>query len=215
MIGISRVQVSPPKNLFGSSIKHSNTIRIRVYKAEVERYLHQEWFFAASHIPIVEVELSAAQFAQMITTPNVGDGVPCTITYVGGKDVKDPPYYGVNELFNEELKQDIGHILIESRKLAASIEDILEKKGPIKVSEKQELLSAIEMLTQHLESNMPFLHKQYARAMNKTVSAAKAEIEEFYTQAVMKVGKAALENGIVPDKPQINFERKTIELKKK
>ena len=40
---------------------------------------------------IVEVDLSAAQFAEAITHMNYGHGVPCTISRLQGAPVEEPP----------------------------------------------------------------------------------------------------------------------------
>jgi ElaB/YqjD/DUF883 family membrane-anchored ribosome-binding protein len=203
LIGISRQTSSLAVPLFGSSIKHNNIISICIRHAKVERKYHQEWFFSDSRQPIVEINLSPSQFAEMITTMNIGDGVPCTIRYVEGKEMERPPYSGMNETFNKELVQDVDHCLTELKELEKQATELLEKKGQLKVSERKELLDRLKMLIQHIFSNMPFLHKQYTRAMNKTVTTAKAEIEAFYTNAVIKVGKNALENGDSLDIPKL------------
>ena len=193
MISISHVQgCSSP--LFGSSIKHDRTIQLRINKGAVKRDLHQERYSADENI--IEVELSAAQFATFITTPNVGSGVPCTIRRVEGKQMEYPDYKGHNEVFQEELREDVRETMLQANELAKEARGILSKKGALKVADRDELLNSINSLTQHINSNMPFLHRQFAKSMEKTVTAAKSEIEQFYTSTIMKMGKKALaENG--------------------
>jgi len=200
MIGINR-QTGGNRSLFGSSIKHNTQICIRIKHAEVKRHLHQEWYYA-NGAPIVEILLSPDQFSQMITNPNVGSGVPCTITFAENREMDPPPYEGMNEIFNNEIKKEFDTALEMAWELTESAQLMLGEKGPIKVSDKKTLSGKIFALRQHIQDNMPFLHKQYCRAMNKTVTAAKAEIEEFYTNMVMKMGRKALEEG-VPKKPEI------------
>lgn len=201
MIGLSNVSCGGGVSLFGSSIKHDRVIRLRIKRADVERDLHREWYYG--HESIVEVELSSSQFAEFITTPNVGDGIPCTIRYVEGKQMEDPPYRGQNEIFNNELQKDFADAMSDADGLITDVREVLNSKGPMKVTEKKELLSKLDKLVQHIKSNMPFLHKQFTRSMDKTVTAAKAEIESFYTSTIMKMGKKALESGYKPETPQI------------
>ena len=201
MIGISHITCSGGQSLFGSSIKHDRMIRLTIKRADIERSLHQDWYHGNGSI--VAIDLSAAQFAQFITTPNVGDGIPCTIRYVEGKRMEDPPYLGQNEIFSQELQDKFIKAMEDSDELVASARDLLESKGAMKVADKKKLLGKIHMLVQHVKSNMPWLHKQFTRSMDKTVHAAKAEIEEFYTSACMKLGKNALKEGNKPKTPMI------------
>ena len=69
--------------LFGSSIQHSDTIMMRLRQGEVSRDINNDWFFGAD--VIVEVEMSYSQFAECITSMNMGSGVPVTIRYIKGQ----------------------------------------------------------------------------------------------------------------------------------
>lgn len=201
MIGISHTSCSGGVAMFGSSIKHDRWITLRIKRADVERGLKQDWYHGNE--TIVEVALSASQFAQFITTPNVGDGIPCTIQRVAGERMESPPYRGQNEIFNQELKEDFNKAMKDSDSLIVEAEEMLSSKGPMKVADKKKLLGKITALVQHVKANMPFLHKQFTRSMDKTVTVAKAEIEGFYTATVMRMGKKALEEGITPEQPKI------------
>lgn len=79
MISFNRESCSPATSLFGSSIKHGNAIRMILFHAEIERGLNKDWFYAKGRI--VEIEMSQSQFADAITSLNIGEGVPCTIRF--------------------------------------------------------------------------------------------------------------------------------------
>lgn len=70
--------------LFGSSIMHNNVIRLSISKGMMEREGNEDWFLAGTDINdmIVEVEMSYTQFAEAITSLNIGEGIPVTITKV-------------------------------------------------------------------------------------------------------------------------------------
>ena len=204
MIGISHLNCSTPQPLFGSSIKHDRFISLKIKTADLTRHLHKEWYYGNDSI--IEVYLSAAQFTEFITNPNIGDGVPCTIAYHNGETKEKPPYLGQNEMFKEELKDDFRKAMEDADSLAAEAKELLTRNGILKVAERKKLLHEIEMLTQHIKANIPFLHTQFTRAMNKTVSAAKVEIESFYTSTILKLGKKALEKLNNPKVPEIGEE---------
>ena len=88
MLGFSRRQGSKT-NLFGSSIQHQNTISMTLRQGEMHRGLNTDWFFGGD--VIVEVEMSQAQFAEAITSMNMGSGVPVTIRYQENKGYIERP----------------------------------------------------------------------------------------------------------------------------
>ena len=79
------------KKLFGSQIRSDTTIALRIFEGEVQHELSYDRYSHAKNRPIIEVVLSAAQFAELLTTMNMGSGVPCTIEYRDGKDVPPIP----------------------------------------------------------------------------------------------------------------------------
>jgi len=186
LLQISRTTCSPPTNVFGSSIKTGNPIMLRISKGEKIRDLNREWYF--DYEQIIEVEMSPSQFAEAITTLNAGVGVPVTIRRVQRKQMERCPDESINELFNEEFTKDIKGASKQLTELKVVAENILTQKGGLKAAEKKELLARIYKVEQDVRANMPFVHKQFARAMDKTVQQGKAEIESFMSNAVQKIG---------------------------
>jgi hypothetical protein len=74
------------RRLFQSHVKNMTTVRLRIKQASVKHSLHQDHTYGEESL--IEVELSPAQFAELLTSMNVGDGVPCTINYVNEKKLK-------------------------------------------------------------------------------------------------------------------------------
>ena len=202
MIGISHTTCNHRFPLFGSSIKHDRLITLEIKHAEVERSLYSDRYYGQAR-PIIKINMSPAQFAQFITTPNVGDGVPCTIRSIGVAQMDDPPFQGKQQVYNEELQAEFKKAIDDADELLTGAQEILTQKRTMKVADKAELHGKIKALVQHIKDNMPFLHEQYTRAMEKTEVEAKAAIEEFYTSASLKLGKEALEAGHVPAQPMI------------
>lgn len=90
-IQFSRCQ-GTTRTLFGSSIKHHNTITCKISNCELERKLNTDWFHPTS--TILEFEMSNTQFADMLTNMN-SNSVPITFKLkpVGElKKCEDPPY---------------------------------------------------------------------------------------------------------------------------
>ena len=90
--------------LFGSSIEHRDTIAMTLYHANVTRGLHEDHVYGNK--AIAEVEMSYSQFAEAITSMNMGSGVPVTIRWTE-KDGKIPPcdFVSKREQFADEFKE--------------------------------------------------------------------------------------------------------------
>ena len=56
--------------LFGSSIQHRDTICMTLHHASIERGLNRDWIHGDK--VIAEVEMSYSQFAEAITSMNIG-----------------------------------------------------------------------------------------------------------------------------------------------
>jgi len=192
MLGISRGSSSYGKNLFGSSIKHSNTITLRIKPAKLNRHLNRDWFHATG-VPYVEVEMSYSQFAEAITSLNTGDGVPVTLTYLNGREIEDCPQTDKRQEFDKEFEKEMKSIGQSLRILTAQAESLLnEKKAPTK-ADKEAILSGIKMLRQEIESNVPFIKRSFTEQMDKTVLEAKGEVEGFVMHKVISAGLEGLQ----------------------
>lgn len=172
--------------MFGSSIKHRNGISIRLYQAEHRRDLSRDWYFGRDLL--FEVNMSQAQFAEMITTPNVGSGVPCTIQHVMGKTMEKPPFEAKAQTFRDEFAQKVAKIADDGTLYMKDALDILKNKPTLGKGDRQVILDAFAMLQQEIKSNIPFLQKQFHEQMDKTIVEAKSEIEAFVEHKIRTVG---------------------------
>ena len=191
LIGCSRVSSTKGRPLFGSSIKHSNTITLRIRAAVEERHLNKNWYYGRDRL--IEVEMSPTQFAEMITSLNMGEGVPCTLRYVDGERREDPPSTSQREVFEEEFKNDVNKVKSLYNKNYKEVQELLTKKGQLKAIEKKKVSTFLFELTRTIDDNLPFLQKSFNEAMDKTVHEAKGEVEAFVMNKVTSLGIEGLE----------------------
>lgn len=177
---------STTSNLFGSSIKHQNTIRMRLKTASKRRRLNDTRYYGDKDI--VEVEMSYNQFAEIITSMNVGDGVPVTIKRLNGQRMEECPDENIREVFEKEFAQKMKELGSRMNKLVEESEKILSDKNPLKKNDKELILSELRMLKQELSSNVPFVASQFNEQMDKTVAEAKGEVEAFVMNKVHSLG---------------------------
>jgi hypothetical protein len=139
------------------------------------------------------VDLSPAQFAELLTTMNVGGGVPGTMTRFNGQQIE--PYeeteheaQRVKSYFADTMKQEVA----EFKKAQEEIESLLENKKNLSKSDRERVNGILDRMIQHLESNTPFYLEQFEESTQKIVTQAKAEVDAFVTNAVVTTGLEAL-----------------------
>jgi hypothetical protein len=194
MVGFSRITGNPGR-LFGSALPNQHVfIKLRLVKGSRRHALGRDWYHGEAH-PIVEVDLSAAQFAEMLTSMNCGSGVPCTIRYADGKRIENPP---LEMLESEQIRHDFkGKTEQVAKKLDASrkkIGELLEKKV-LGQKDREEIKSLLGLIVQDVRSNLPFWQESFEEAAKKIVTHAKAEVDAFMTHSLMVAGYKAISEG--------------------
>ena len=184
-IGASRV--SGTIRLYGSDFQHQNYICIRIYDSEMHRGLSNDWPFARREY--IEVALSEAQWATMVSSLNVGHGVQCTLQHRDGQQVPRiaPPTEDPHEKFEDEARETLTRALSELDALMLEVDEL-------KISQKQKdaLKKRASMSRQQLVSNVPYVLKQFGEHMEHAVEKAKVEVNAYVTGAVMRAGLEAL-----------------------
>jgi hypothetical protein len=208
LVGFSRVTGSPGP-LFGSSIQHHNFVRMRVMRAGRTRDLNRYWYSGRENI--VEVDLSPTQFADLLTSMNVGEGVPCTLRYVGGNRMDPCPAVDQRQEFVDEFDADVRRVMTSAAKLAEEAA-VLLKQPKVNKADLTRLNALLAKLMQDIQSNLPFVHSQFNEAMDKTVTEAKGEVEAFVQNKIVSLGIESLRKQIggsddmidvAPDRHQI------------
>ena len=181
-------------SLFGSSLRsHQNTIRLSIQRAKRYHDLGKDWIMGSTD-QIVEVVLSPVQFAELLTTMNVGSGVPCTINRLHGESVPRNEEHHVEidraqSDFADSLKETMDRL--EAHELV--IGEILAKKT-VNKGDRQMIAGMISTFRLAITSNWPFYLDQFNTATEKVVTAAKSEVDAFVTGVVQRTGLTALES---------------------
>ncbi len=194
--------------LFGSSITHNEVISLSIDRGEVDRHLNQEWYHGRENL--IEIEFSSNQFAEFITTPNQGSGVPCTIRHFMGNTIPEPPYENTKDKYSREFEAEMKNLASDLENNMEVFKNILEKPTTNK-GDKAELLGLYQSFINKMKSTIPFIDKQFVEQMDKTVTEAKGEIEAFITRRLTEEGRKVLLGGdgnakILLEAPENKFE---------
>jgi hypothetical protein len=187
MIGASRV--TGKTHLHGSDFVHHNFVRIAIRPGDVRRDLSQDWYSATSLTPLIEVDLSEAQWASFVSTMNVGYGVPCTLNYHNGEEVPSipAPVQKSDATFKKEMTETMQEGITRLNDLVEMIEAL-----PISARKKDELRTKAKTVGYAMNSNVNFVAKQFGEHVETTVEKAKIEVDAYINARVQQAGLQAL-----------------------
>lgn len=192
MIGVSRcfggAAAGESHRFFGSPLKHhDHFISITVCEAEREHSLSADHYFAGKEI--LDLKMTASQFADMITSMNIGDGVPCTLIRVMGELKPEPPH---EEPFEVERVQagyeaNIKGLVDEAAAMEREVEDILARPT-LRKADRKRVKEILGKYKRHLTDSAPFALKQFREASSRVADVAKREVYEYVSAVARETG---------------------------
>lgn len=184
MVSVSRFQ-SNHSRFFGSSVVHSGGMSLEIHSASKVRNLNADHYYHEK--ALIRIRLSPAQFADLITSPNTS-GVPCTIEWVDGKSMGEPPEVAVRAQFTNEFEEKVTGAFATLEDVTRDIEDYFKTGKGSRV----DIRSKLATVRRELAANAPFILTQFNRGMDKIVTEAKAEVESFVEGKIRSLGIDAL-----------------------
>jgi hypothetical protein len=191
MINIGHPTGGSGSNLFGSAIKHNSTVKITINHAEKIRNLNRYWYHPIVRKPIVEIEMSPTQFAELLTTTS-GTGVPCTLMNIEGQRVEDCPEVNDRELFEQEFKDNAKELMKVASDLAKDVKELFATKKTVNKKDRECIISKIDCIMREIKSNIPFVQSQFNESVENTITEATASIDHFVESKIRSLGLEAL-----------------------
>lgn len=189
MIGASRVQGGA--YLYGSEFHHHHYVTVSIRRSETHRNLSRDWFSGGEEL--IEVAMSEAQWATFVSSMNVGQGVPCTLSRHNGKMIPtlpEPPEPSIQ--FRKEMLESMARMQRDLKGIAAELDGAMNKT---KVTELQKKL---HWIASRMTDSTGFVADQFGEHIEKTVEKAKIEINAYATSTILRAGLAALKGGNTP-----------------
>lgn len=183
------------KVLYGSPFYHQGFIRLRIDKAQT--YISDTeiiQYYSDNNNNYIEVDLSFSQFAELITSMNIGDGVPCTINRLKGEKFDDP-WIEDNRL---ELDKDIEKETNSTIESIKEMIDLIENEKLTKTV-KTKLIQQCHKIIKTLNDKLPFIAEMYAEHLDKLEQKSKTEIAAYCDLAVRHVGLNTLKFPQLPE----------------
>ena len=191
--------------LFGSNLNHNTYMHFQLQIGEESRINEAEIRYSKSYDrevkPIIaDFSMSMNQFVNLITTPNVGEGIPCTLNYYNTGSLFRAPPIDTSEVENltSRIKQDVRDAAkAESAKFEEllSAVDELVAKGKAGKKDLADIRKSLSNLVGNLPSNLAFSVTLAEEAVDKMVTVGKGEIEATLMNSLKQLGIESIQEG--------------------
>lgn len=180
-------RVSGGAMLYGSDFRHQHFVSIKIVPSEMRRSLSNDWPFAGLS-PLIEIEMSEAQWAEFVSTMNGGGGTQCTLRYANGEHIpRLPAPEGTQARFEAEADEQVR----KSREALDELDKLIAET-PLSKAKQKELAWKVEVARRSIGGSAKFVRDQFTEHMERTVTKARIEINAYATHAVRQAGLDSL-----------------------
>ena len=198
MISLSRVSVGgdDQRMFFGSDVSHDAAIMLTIHSAhEVVNDSGFTRYHPARQI--VELYLTPSQFSTLLTSLNYGSGVPCTLRTrpADGAEFVScqfPTSVTKSQRIRDAVKKRAGDLISQVRNLTAITKELVD--GKVNKTILKEFEKKIVHIQTDIEHNLPWYAEVIQDHLDKAVVDAKADVDEFVTQTIVKTGIETIKN---------------------
>lgn len=193
MIGAHHVH--GPRVLFGSDFEHHGYIDIVIKRATSERRHSTDNFHGKEEL--ISVSLSRAQWATFLSSMNLGDGVPCTLSHIKREQV---PQIALPIPDKEKFRADHQAVLDEAIR---HIDGLLAQIGAGKIPAglRAELTNTATQARRCIQDRLPFVRERFEEHLEESLENAKTEVHGYIHMALQRAGLNTLSSTSSPALP--------------
>jgi hypothetical protein len=191
-VSVSFHRITGQRRFFGSSVESQTWVELKVCPAELHHHLGSDSVYSANQ-PLIEVALSPAQFAELLTTMNSGPGVPGTLQEFNGKSVEQLPEIETEtHRIREHFEKIMRNRSQEFRDALAEVTTLFEEKKSLNKGDCKKIIDTLRTMVNQFSDSAPFYLGQFEEAAEKIAVQTKAEVDAFITHAVQSTGLEVL-----------------------
>jgi len=184
--------------LYGSDLKHGNTIQFTLESSSCRQDLGRNWFGGGDMI--AEIEFSQVQFAELLTSMNT-EGVPCTIRYRADMGrINFAEMAKAIDYVEDKIDKLVSSQVSDLKQVKAEIDEILSRKGTMKKADKERVQKLSMALVNLSQRSLPFYAESAVKIIGRSKAEAKASIEAHQQHLITTLGMAALQDEDVINK---------------
>lgn len=173
-------------HLYGSDFQHQGYVCLTIARSHLRRNLSTDW--PSEREELIEIAMSEAQYAAMVSNPNRGSGIQCTLQHINGKSVPQiPAPEQKKETFKLEANESGREALKRIESLSAEIQN-----SKLSAKQKEAWLKDLDFIRDRTRSNLSFVLKCFGEYMEDTVQKARTEINAYIQHAITHTGIAKI-----------------------
>ena len=177
------------QRLFGSDLLHNTGMTLKVCRAHQVRGLSGDRHHTEQHL--IEVNLSLAQWARLVSAVGNSSGIPVTLSYYNEGTFVDVPHIAAPALSKREAHGEV--IATELRKKLEEMKVLVQRlgaalDGPGGKKELRAVHRDLEREVAQLPRNTQFVYDQFSRATEKVAEDAKIEVESYVNMMANHLG---------------------------
>ena len=203
-IRLNRWSGTTKERLFDTNVETGSGISIELHEAEVlQRDSHRHIYGGKV---LFKVDLSPAQFADLLTNMNT-EGVACTVRYNAAYPAFQVPQPPILETAMARVETEFNQAMLDleviDEEVGMRLRQALEK---VPAKHRATITEAVNLLTERVKSQIPYIREKFEEATAKTVQHAKQEIDAYVSTMVEALGVEKLREGA----PTLSFTQKTL-----
>lgn len=183
-----------PQAMFGSEIKTSNPIHICIDAAKVIKHDACDETILPANRPYIDIEMTPVQWAEFLTSGACGEGVPCTITCIGGKSTSKVVERSIADAYDIAAKEKFDEFDAGMRRFEKTIETTLGEGKALTKTQSKELLHDMACFRHNAVANVRYMQSRFKEDMAKVVCKARAEVNAYAERVLVNTGVKCLMN---------------------
>jgi hypothetical protein len=190
MISITSETLDDAIPLFGQETNVRDIVTLQVSSASVLQNMGDNFY--QNEEKLIEVQMSALQYAQMLTNHNSSDGAHCTIieTKKLGK-INFVACPTQTEYIEDDLIDTFEKIKAGKDAMLDTVTECLSKTGAVSKADRDALNDVIFQYTRKIYDHLPYGAKCFSESVDKQVAESKATIDLHMQN---KISQIALNN---------------------
>ena len=193
-ISWSRIMCGAPQAMFGSEIKTSNPIHIRIDAAKIVKHGACDETILPANRPYIDIEMTPVQWAEFLTSGACGEGVPCTVMRIGGKSTSKVEEHSIAEAYDIAVKERFDEFDAGMRRFEKIIETALGEGKALTKTQLKEMLHDMDCFRHNAVANVRYTQTRFKEDMAKVVCKARAEVNAYAERVLVNTGVKCLMN---------------------
>ena len=193
-ISWSRPYFGAPQPMFGSAIKTSHPVRIRIDRANV--ICHggdaSDTSILPDNHPFIEIEMTPLQWAEFLTCGGQAEGVPCTITKVDGHHMSRPEEENVANNYFKATNERFDEFSEGMKHFEKELADAIESGKAMSKTQMKEMLHNMQCFRHNSVANVNYLRERFMEEMGNIVVKAKSEVNSYAEMHLRDLGVKCL-----------------------